>query len=290
VERELLVGGSLHGRLTVPEGRLRAGAVALHPSGDGSRDFPLARHLAAVLGELGVALVRYDRRAPRLAGDNVPLGVQVADAASAIALLREQIAPRLPIVAWGFSQGAWVALLLAHELALAGVVLVGASAVGPSQQMRYAAARQMRDAGFGESDVAEMLELRRICESVRPGAGSSEAELALRAAAQKPWFEHAWLPRTVEPFTDEDGIEAGFDPAPLVRTLPCPLLAVVGDDDRGCPLRETVAVLERAPDVEFLHVPGGDHAPTVDGDGVGPVLPGYEDGLRAWLERRVLGA
>jgi pimeloyl-ACP methyl ester carboxylesterase len=290
VERELLVAGSLPARLSLPAGRPRAGAVALHPSGDGSRDFPLARHLAGVFAGLGIALVRYDRRAPRLSGDDVPLGRQVADAVSAIELLRAQVAPGLPIVAWGFSQGAWVALMLAHELPLAGVVLVGASGVGPSPQMRYAAARHLRAAGFGEGDVAEMLEVRRIWESVQPGGRISEAEVALRRAARKPWFEHAWLPRTVEPFTDEDGIEAGFDPAPLVRTLPCPMLAVVGDDDRWVPLRETVAVLEQAADAELLHVPGGDHAPTMDGDGAGPVLPGYEDGLRDWLERRVLGA
>jgi hypothetical protein len=290
MEHELLVGGRTRGVLSLPDGLPRAGAVALHPSGDGSRDFPLARRLAASLGELGVAVLRYDRRAPRLAGDDVPLGVQAADARAAIAALRSATAATLPVVVWGFSQGAWVALMVAHELPLAGVVLVGASGVPPAEQMRYATARRLREAGFGEAAVAEMLETRRICESVLPGESTAEAERALQAAARKPWFELAWLPRELEPFGEDDGLEIDFDPAPLVRSLPCPLLAVIGDDDRWVPLRESIAVLETAPDVELLHVPGGDHAPTVDGDGDGPVLDGYEQGLADWLRRRVLAA
>ena len=44
-------------------------------------------------------------------------------------------------------------------------------------------------------------------------------------------------------------------------------------------------MLETAPEVTFLHVPGGDHAPTRDGQGLGEVLPGYEAGLVDWIER-----
>jgi pimeloyl-ACP methyl ester carboxylesterase len=287
-QRELLVAGVLPGVLTLPSSQPRAGVIALHPSNQGSRDFPLARHLAGALGALGIAVLRFDRRAPRLAGDDVPLRVQAADACAAIAALRTEVTPALPVVVWGFSQGAWVALIVAHELALAGVIVVGASGVSPSEQMRYATARRLREAGFDETAVAEMLETRRIWESVPAGGSTEEAERALAAAARKPWFEHAWLPTAIEPFTDDDGLEGDFDPAPLVRTLACPLLAVVGDDDRWVPLPESIAVLARAPDFEALHVPGGDHAPTTDGDGLGPVLDGYERGLIDWLGRRVL--
>jgi uncharacterized protein len=287
-ERELLVAGELRGVLTLPASQPRAGLIALHPSSQGSRDFPLARHLAGALGALGIAVLRFDRRAPRLAGDDIPLRVQAADARAAIAALRAEVAADLPVVVWGFSQGAWVALIVAHELPLAGVIVVGASGVTPSEQMRYATARHLREAGFDETAVAEMLETRRIWQSVLPGDSTDQAERALRAAARKPWFELAWLPTAIEPFTEDDGLEGDFDPAPLVRTLTCPLLAVVGDDDRWVPLAESIAVLARAPDFELLYVPGGDHAPTTDGDGLGRVLDGYERGLIDWLRRRVL--
>jgi len=283
-EREVLVGGSLRGVLTLPAHAL-AGVIALHPSGDGSRDFPLARHLSRALAGLDVAVLRYDRRAPRSAGDDVPLHLQAADAIAAIAVLRSAAsAADLPIVVWGFSQGAWVALIVAHELPLAGVILVGASGVSPSEQMRHATVRSLHEAGFGEADVAEMLATRQLWEE----APAPEAQRALDAAAAKPWFAHAWLPRVAQPSLPDDGIEPHFDPAPLVRSLPCPLLAVIGDDDRWVPLRESVAVLEQAPDCELLHVPGGDHGPTADGAGLGVPLAGYESGLAEWFGRRVL--
>ena len=65
VERELLVAGALAGVLSVPATPARAGLVALHPAGYPSRDFPLLRHLAGALAAHGVAVLRFDRSAPR---------------------------------------------------------------------------------------------------------------------------------------------------------------------------------------------------------------------------------
>lgn len=278
MERELLVGGSLRGVLTTSE-HPRVGLVALHPSGDPSLDSPLLRHLASALPAHGVAVLRFDRR-----GD-VSLRVQAADALSAVAELRRATSNHLPVVAWGFSQGAWVAMIVAHRARLAGIVVVGASGVSPAEQMRYTSARQVREAGFDEIAVADMLETRHLWECSLRGEGIAAAQDALDRASSQAWFPFAWLPPTIEPPTPDD-FEFDFDPAPLIRTLPCPLLAVVGDDDRWVPLRESIAILKAAPDAELLYVPGGDHAPTEDGDGQGPTLPGYELGLADWLTRQ----
>lgn len=287
VEREVLVAGSLRGVLTVTAKPLRAGVVALHPAGFASRDFPLLRHLADVLPAQRVAVLRFDRRAPRLPGGDVSLRTQAADAVSAMGELRAATSPDLPVILWGFSQGAWVAMIAAHDSAVAGIVLVGASGVSPAAQMRYTSARQVREAGFGEDAVAEMLAIRRLCEDAFRAGDSEGARRALERASMQPWFAASWLPAPGDMGPDEDEFEIDFDPAPLIRSLPCPLLAVIGDDDRWVPLAESVAVLETAPDVEFLHVPGGDHAPTDDGDGQGRVLPGYEAGLIDWIARRI---
>lgn len=283
MERTLLVGGELPGILTTA-GLPRIGLVALHPAGGPSRDFPLIRHLAAALPPHGVAVLRYDRRPPRAPDGDVSLRVQVADAMTAIADLRAATSPGLPIVLWGFSQGAWAALLAAHEVAVAGVAVVGACGVTPADQMRYMTARQIRREGFGEEAVAELLETRRVWEAALQGGSADEADRVLRHASRQPWFSLAWLPDEVEPISPDD-FEFFFDPAPAIRTLPCPLLAIIGDDDTCVPLPESIAVLETAPEVSFLHVPGGDHAPTTDGQGEGEVLPGYEAGLIDWIGR-----
>jgi pimeloyl-ACP methyl ester carboxylesterase len=287
VERELLVAGALPGVLSVPATPARAGLVALHPAGYPSRDFPLLRHLAGALPAHGVAVLRFDRRAPRLPGGDVSLQTQAADAVSAMAELRAATSPELPVILWGFSQGAWVAMIAAHQAEVAGIVLVGASGVSPAAQMRYTSARQVREAGFGEDAVAEMLAIRGLWEDALRAGDEEAAQRALQRASGRPWLAASWLPEPGELDPDEDGFEFDFDPAPVIGSLPCPLLAVIGDDDRWVPLAESVAVLETAPDMELLYVPGGDHAPTEDGDGAGPVLPGYGEGLIDWIARRI---
>ena len=288
MNRELLVGDRLRATLSLPDEPARAGLIVLHPSNSASRDFPLAVHLATVLPGRGVAVLRHDRRAPRTPGDDVPLRLQALDARAAIDELRAATAPGLPVVVWGYSQGAWAALLVARDVPVAGVVLVGASGVSPAAQMRYAAERRVREAGFGDAAVAAMLEIRRLCEGTVAGESAEHAQRMLDAAAREPWFAHALLSPIVEPCEPEDDFEGDFEPAPLIRGLSCPLLAVVGDDDRWVPLAESVAVLETALDCALLHVGRGDHGPTADGYGTGPILPGYERGLFDWIERRVL--
>lgn len=286
-EREILVAETLRGALTTPASAVRAGLVALHPAGYPSRDFPLLRHLADALPGHGVAVLRFDRRAPRTPGGDVSLHAQAADAISAVGELRAATSPDLPVILWGFSQGAWVAMIAAHQAAVAGIVLVGASGVSPAAQMRYTSTRQVREAGFGEEDVAEMLAIRGLWEDALRAGDAEGAQRALEQASGRPWLAAAWLPEPGEVDPDEDEFEFDFDPGPVIRSLPCPLLAVIGDDDRWVPLAESVAVLATAPDVELLYVPGGDHAPTEDGDGQGRVLPGYEAGLADWIVRRI---
>jgi pimeloyl-ACP methyl ester carboxylesterase len=287
VERELLVAGALPGVLTAPATPARVGLVPLHPAGYPSRDFPLLRHLADALPRHGVAVLRFDRRAPRVPDGDVLLHTQAADAVAAMAELRAATSPDVPVILWGFSQGAWVALIAAHQAEVAGIVLVGASGVSPAAQMRSTSARQVGEAGFGEQAVAEMLAIRRLWEDALRTGNAEAAQRALTRAQGRPWLAASWLPEPGEVDPDEDEFEFDFDPAPLIRSLPCPLLAVIGDDDRWVPLAESVAVLETAPDMELLYVPGGDHAPTEDGDGEGPVLPGYEAGLVDWIARRI---
>ena len=285
MDRELRVAGDLAAVLTVPA-QPRLGLVPLHPASGPSRDTPLIRHLADALPPIGVAVLRYDRRP----GEDIPFPVQVADAAAAVAELRRAIDPALPIVLWGFSQGAWVALLAARELGAAGIVVVGASGVSPALQMRDASARRIREAGFGEAAVEQMMSARLACEDVLRGGGDPvAAQGLLDAAASAPWWPQAWLPPAISRPPAMEWPDMDFDPAPLVRALPCPLLAVVGDGDRWVPYDESLAVLRTAPDVEVLHVAGGDHAPTEDGEGMGAPLPGYEAGLIDWIERRMAG-
>lgn len=98
--------------LTRPAAACRAAMIPLHPADDGGRRQFLFEHLAGLLPGLGVAVLRYDRRAAA-AGRNVPYLLQAEDLSHAGDVLTTEIG-RVPPGLWGLSQGAWVALLAAR--------------------------------------------------------------------------------------------------------------------------------------------------------------------------------
>jgi pimeloyl-ACP methyl ester carboxylesterase len=130
VEAPLLIGcqgAELPAILTRPAEPGRAAVILLHPADDPARRQFLFEHLALVLPEFDVAVLRYDRRACARDRD-VPYLLQVDDLNRGREVLAREVGS-VPTGVWGFSQGAWVALLAAADLELAFLVLVGCSAV-----------------------------------------------------------------------------------------------------------------------------------------------------------------
>ena len=125
-------------KLTLPKGGGPFPAVVcIHPANDPSRDHFLFLHLEALLPPLGIAVARFDRR-----GDNVPFLDQARDVEAVL----EALAARPDIDAsriglWGFSQGAWIAPLVASRSdRVAFLILVAATGVSPIEQLRYVTA------------------------------------------------------------------------------------------------------------------------------------------------------
>jgi len=284
-------GVALDAALTLPAGSgPHPALIALHPAGDRSRDQYLFRHLATVLPQRGIAVLRFDRR-----GDDVPLEDQAADTASAIAKLREREdidAERIGL--WGFSQGAWVAPLVAGESReVAFLVLLASTGVSPAEQMLYGTTKHAREAGFGLDAERGIVALRRTVDEWRRGNVSRDtAQAAVDAASGQPWFAHAWVQRTLG-----DGIwpNMDFDPEPVFSRVRVPVLLFYGDDDEWQPIERSIAAWRRAaaraanPDVTIVRLAGTRHAPTLGGrEDATAIAPEYERMLIAWLEERAL--
>src|SRR5258706_2620205 len=165
--------------------------VGLHGASDGSKDFFLVKHLAAILPSRGVAVARFDRR-----GDDVPLDVQVEDAMRVV----DELAARPDIDArrigfWGFSQGAWVAPLAAsRSTKIAFLVLSASTGVTPAEQMLYGTAKHVRMAGSVEAPARRVVEVRRAVDEFRRGRIPIEtAQAVIDAVADTPWFAHAYV-------------------------------------------------------------------------------------------------
>ena len=262
------------------------GLVPLHPAGDPSSDQLLFRHLAEALPACGVAVLRYDRR-PAAAGQDVPLEAQVEDALAAMAELRRRTGePRLPVGFWGFSQGAWAAMLAAAAGA-AFLISVSGSGVSPAEQMRYGTREQLVRAGYGARELAQLAELRRAYEDyLRGNRSREEVEDLIRGAADSPWFELAWVPRELpEPDAWPD---MDFDPAEALGLVACPMLAFFGEDDEWVPVEPSIerwraAAARAGAPLAVVRLPGTSHQPTLGEPG--PVSPVYEEALTGWVAR-----
>jgi pimeloyl-ACP methyl ester carboxylesterase len=256
--------------------------VGVHPADDGSRDHYLLRHLESVLPPAGVAVARFDRR-----GDDVPLLDQARDVEAVVDVLvaRADVDPRR-IGLWGFSQGAWVAPLVATRSArIAFLVLVAATGVSPAAQMRYGTAKQARSFGHTELEIEELLALRTAFEDYARGRRPrAEVQALVDAAKDAPWFPRAWvrpeLPRQPGFWPDID-----FEPAPVFARVAVPVLLFYGEDDEWQPIDKSIAAWAgRGRTINRLR--GTAHAPTLRGErDLASVSPDYTDSLVAWLRK-----
>jgi pimeloyl-ACP methyl ester carboxylesterase len=279
---------TLPATLTRPTTTARAGFVTLHGASNGERSYVLYEHLAELLPAVGIAIIRYDRR-PAAAGD-VPLVDQADDALAAAAVLRREFGD-VPIALWGYSQGAWAAIMAADRepAAIAALALVSMSAMGPAQQMRFGTAEQLRRHGFAGSDIADLAHLREVYEDYLRGRISRPvAEDAVRQVATRPWFPLAWVPTDLPPpgvWTDMD-----FDPRPMLDRLSKPVLACYGATDEWVSLEESLAawqeLRDRGRDVTIVQLSQCDHAPLIDGvEAMDHVSVEYVAALQAWCDR-----
>jgi uncharacterized protein len=289
-ERELMVA-DLPATLTLPEGHTRGGLVPLHPASGGSRRQFLFEHLADTVVPRGFAVLRYDRR-PSPSGEDVPVAVQADDAQRALDVLRAEVGD-VPLGLWAWSQGAWAAALAATRSAdVAFLVLLAASGVSPAVQMRYGTAEQLRRNGFGdETALCDLAALRAALEdALRDRSRVGAAQAVVDRYADRPWFELAYVPRTLD--ATDDWPDMDYDPAPILAELRCPVLLFYGEEDEWTPVEASIAAWEDAGSAELtvVRLAGTDHAPTLGGGhDRDAISPEYTRALTDWLERRLDG-
>jgi uncharacterized protein len=263
--------------------------VALHGAGEGTRDYPLYRHLHEVLPPAGIGVVTFDRRGEGESTGDSSRGRFELQVEDALAVLEAIDAERVGL--WGVSQGGWVGpLAAAASDEVAFLVLIASTGVTPAEQMMYAVEKQLLLAGYGDDVVARALELRRRFEDwVHTRAPEPDDKLAadLRAGLDEPWWSQVWLPPTL---LDEDSVrlwieEMDFDPTPSFARVRVPTLLFYGEADSWTPVEPSVAAWRaaRGSEVEIVVVPGAEHDLRLPD---GTLAPQYERTLLDWLRSR----
>jgi uncharacterized protein len=295
-------GVVLVGTLTLPPTDAAAPLViGVHGAEGGTREFHLFRHLESTMPPAGIATLLFDRRGDGESGGDASSGYEqfAEDVRAWIRLCEadERIDPAR-IGLWGISQGGWIA-----PLAAAGPVaprfLVGVSAAGvtPGAQMAFATRALMREAGYGDEAVEDMLRLRRVMDELsHDRIGVSDAQVLLDSAVDEPWFELAFVPPDASLIDASWAEEMEFDIRPALRRLNLPVLLFFGEHDRWIPVAESADVwrseLGANADLTVVSLPGTGHAATFATDPSdwfedGPVSPDYERVLLTWLRERL---
>jgi uncharacterized protein len=263
--------------------------VALHGAGEGTRDFPLYRHLHEVLPPVGIAVATFDRRGEGESTGDSSRGRFELQVADALAVLEAIDAERVGL--WGISQGGWIGpLAAATSDEVAFLVLIASTGVTPAEQMMYAVEKQLLLAGYGEDVVPRALDLRRRFEDwVHTRAPEPDEKLAadLWAGLHEPWWSQVWLPPTL---LDEEGLrlwieEMDFDPRPIFGRVGVPTLLFYGEADSWTPVEPSVEAWRaaRGSEVDIVVVRGAEHDLMLPD---GTLAPQYERTLVEWLTSR----
>jgi pimeloyl-ACP methyl ester carboxylesterase len=270
--------GGIHlaGTLTRPEGSGPfPAAVLVQGSGPHDRDEAVVGHrpflvLADALTRRGIAVLRVDKRGVAKSGGDYKTATSrdfAADAQAAIAYLRQSktIDPR-KIGLIGHSEGGLIApLVAAEDTSVAFIVLMA----GPGLKGEEVMAMQQRLIGQATGVPAAKLDAglalnRKLYEAVRGAPDSAQAQVRaeavldaagipadrraiMAAMVASPWFRF---------FLD-------YDPAPVLRQVQCPVLAINGSLDLQVPPKEDLAAIRAAlaanPDATVLELPGLNH-------------------------------
>lgn len=268
--------GELPGTVDLPDGPVRAAVVVVHGSAAGHRSYFCYTHVGRVLTAHGVAVLRYDRRAPLEPGRDVPLRLQAADAAAAARTVRELVGGDVRLGLWGLSQGAWAAPMAAahHPELFAFQILVSSCGVSPAAQMRHGTAEQLRRDGYGDTELAGLAELRAGWEAYQRGQlDRRTAQVLVDRHADRPWFPQAYVPREL-PAAGGGWRDMDLDPTGIFAGVRCPTLLFYGETDSWMPIDDSIAAWRRSSAAELTvhRVAGHDHLLMREGSVVDPAV------------------
>ena len=265
----------LAGTLVLPEAGAarRHPAVIVAPGGTGAGTREMGRHLADFFALHGVAVLVFDKRGTGASGgDWLRSGFEdlAGDVLAGVRSLRARadIDPeRVGLL--GFSQGGWVvALAAARSADVAFIISQSGPGVTPLETERYRVEHWLRADGFAEADVQAALRLQGArYEAARTGEGWDAVAVLNGQARRERWYPYVGdTSGPDDPFWAFWRLIRDFDPAPVLRNVRCPVLAVYGEKDTYLPVAKSAAVwremLDRAGnrDVTVKVFPDADHS------------------------------
>lgn len=323
------VGIKLAGTLTIPEGKGPFPAVIMITgSGAQNRDeelfgFKPFRIIADHLTRRGIVVLRCDDRGIGGSTGNTALSTALdfsGDVAAQAAFLRTRSEIKengIGLV--GHSEGGIVAPLAASKGGFAFIVLIAGPSV-TGEEVILEQARLISKAGGVKDEVIEanLADQKKIFALVKSPGNEKEIESTITEATHKS-FE-AMTPEEKKSIADPEAFIKNYvkgqmaslgspwfryfisyDPAPALRQVKCPILALYGAKDLQVPPAQSVPVLEKIVkegknrDVTIKVMPEANHlflkaktgSPSEYSTMDKTFVPGFLDTISAWILEKI---
>jgi pimeloyl-ACP methyl ester carboxylesterase len=298
----------LAGTLISPSTGSRHPAIILvHGSGPEDREFilPFARFLV----RRGMAVLGYDKRGVGgSTGDwkTASFDVLAADVVAAFDYLktRPDIDPGM-VGLLGVSQAGWIMpLAAARAKDLAFLISISGAGIPAAETTIDQARNEMTAAGMKPDTVAEILAVMQLQYTyARTGKGWDEYAAARSALAGRIGKPPDTIPGTADhPYWQSIRQWYFYDPAPTLRQLQLPVLALFGELDNNIVAEKNRAAWETAlkaggdRDYTLEILPGANHyqweakiGSNAEMASLRRFVPSYFSTIEGWLARRVQG-
>ncbi len=309
-------GVTLAGTFSAPTGRGPfATVVLIAGSGPNTRDEDVFGHkvflvLADALNRAGIAVLRYDKRGIGASTGNIALATSedfASDARAALAYLRTRSdvdASRLGVL--GHSEGGVIApIVAADDAGVRFLVLLAGSSVNGQRILLSQKALIMRASGQSESQIEKAVSFnRKTFDVVLHAPTVDDAKQQLKAH-----FDSMVARQEISQQQEEQLIAQvtspwmryflSYDPAPTLRKVTVPVLALNGSLDLQVEAVENLGAIRQAlagnHDATVVEMPGLNHlfqtaktgSPSEYADIGETMSPVALDAITAWVTSRV---
>ncbi|HVA71812.1 MAG TPA: alpha/beta hydrolase [Candidatus Limnocylindrales bacterium] len=258
----------------------------------------------------GLNVVTYDQRGTGESAGNWRYTGPDSKADDVVAILHKVESDRAVdahrIGVWGFSNGGWVAPIVATRFPLAFMILKSAPSETIAENVLYEIGQDLREHGrFTEEQISTALAFERIMFlALKTNSNWSAAGEALNAAKKEPWFPYMRIPPGMTappppPILAALRAALIYDPAATLGHVRTPTLAVFGALDKNVDSADSAARFRKAfaragmKDLTILTFQGAGHTlvRSMTGYEDDPSLPertvdGYPEAIVRWLAAR----
>jgi uncharacterized protein len=152
---------------------------------------------------------------------------------------------------WAFSNGGWTAPIVAARIPIAFLLLKSPPAETIESNILFEVEERMREHGYSSGAITAGVRVDRLSIDALDGRASWQAATAaLEDARHQPWFKQLALPDQL-PMPPPPDLAAKlrkaalFDPAPYLKQLRTPTLAMFGEFDRDVDAPDSLNIFWR---------------------------------------------